>query len=396
MVSCKDSLGTDCSDIEPPPGQCAVGIDINTLRFKYTDSSCEDDANSQEPQDGFVCKDSNGGPPDNTAVLITCADEPSMNATVLGFERVTMPGDEITVPSVAGVTGPLPESITCVVTSTDGVTEYQKVTINTSGDVDLYLKDKFGSLQLQSCDDNDCTETVTYIYTFFNVGETPMTITKAERERDGMTLDFLADVDPKDLLVGGSTFVTEMERIDVCVDSISITTMIAEADPPDGVPCKATDTYELVTESECRVSAEIFCSAGEGIECGSLVPPSDGVTNCIVSAVYTFLVENAGATTITINSATVSINGGDSMSILPPVDKRELAPNEILTGNEFIDLDTCATFERVTVFEVIANGDNENECEDTDTYVYQPLRRRRALRQNVTPSAKVVEPIKSL
>jgi hypothetical protein len=145
-------------------------------------------------------------------VLITCADGPSVDATVLAFKRVQMPGNGITVPSVSGDTGPLQEAMTCVVTRADGVAEYQRVTINTSSDVDCFLKDKkFGSLQLQSCDDNACTKTETYTYTFASIGGTPMTITKANRERDGQTLDFLSDVAPKNVGVGESTFVTEME-----------------------------------------------------------------------------------------------------------------------------------------------------------------------------------------
>jgi hypothetical protein len=47
-------------------------------------------------------------------------------------------------------------------TTTDGSTKYQQVIINASGDVNLSLQDKLGSLQLQSCNTNDCTKTVTY------------------------------------------------------------------------------------------------------------------------------------------------------------------------------------------------------------------------------------------
>jgi hypothetical protein len=32
-VVCVDAAGTKCSEIEPPPGQCAVGTEINTVRF---------------------------------------------------------------------------------------------------------------------------------------------------------------------------------------------------------------------------------------------------------------------------------------------------------------------------------------------------------------------------
>ena len=60
-------------------------------------------------------------------------------------------GDDITIDSP-------PDVLTCEVTSTDGSTTYQVVTINTSGEADFYLKDKFGAMQVEACDDSDCLE----------------------------------------------------------------------------------------------------------------------------------------------------------------------------------------------------------------------------------------------
>jgi hypothetical protein len=189
---------------------------------------------------------------------------------VLAIARIAMPGDEISVP---GGTGPLPQAITCVVSSTDGVTEYQKVTVNTSGNVDLFLKDTFGSLQLQSCDANDCLRPVEYTYTIANIGGTPMTITKVNRVRDGQSIDLLLSAGQlinQSLAVGESTFVTEGEVIDVCVDSTSTTTVTAEANPPAAGPCLGTDTYNLITRSlpcgDLYVSIFTLCFQ-DGINC---------------------------------------------------------------------------------------------------------------------------------
>jgi hypothetical protein len=255
------------------------------------------------------------------------------------------------------------------VTSTDGNTKYQEVSINTSGDVDLYLKDKFGSLQLQSCDDNDCNKAVTYAYNFKNIGDTPMTITRADRVRDGETLDFLSSVDPKELGVGDSTFVTEKEQIDVCVDSKSTTTMNAEADPPAGTPCFDSFTYNLITKAECKVKAEIFCSSGESIDCGDLLRPTN-TEDCIVDVFYSFKVSNIGTNNMTITMADIIANNNEPVSILPPVDKRELAPGVSITGTQSSTIDVCATEKQVTTLEVDANGETGRWCYDEDVYEY--------------------------
>jgi hypothetical protein len=369
-VACAEAAGTECNEIEPPSGQCAVGNEINTVRFKYTESSCErgeGDLNSQNDEDGFTCDDFNGGPPADEEVLITVSEG---NTTVFAIMTVTV-GDDIVVPSGTDATGPLPESITCVVTSTDGLTTYQEVTINTSGKVDLYLKDKFGSLKLESCDDNDCLVTVNYLYTLENIGTTPMTIAIVDRERDGEVEDLLALVPDAMLGVGDKTTVTETEQVDICVNNKSTTKMEVEADSPAGFPCFAEAEYSLVTEGGCRVDAEISCIAGEGIECDKLVPPTNP-EDCVVPASYSYTVRNIGTTNMTITSANVTINDNDPVNILDAFDTEELAPGDGVIIGQQMTIDFCSTEETTVTFDIKANAVNGTECNDTDVYVLAP------------------------
>ena len=267
------------------------------------------------------CAKTNGGPPTGQPVLISCSNGDAL----LGLSRVMMPGDEMTVPSGMDVTGPLPTSITCIVISTDGITEYQEVTVETSGDTDWFLKDKFGSLQLESCDENECLVTVNYFYTLENVGTTPMTITVVDRERDGDVKDLLESVPDKQLGVGNKTTVTETEQVDVCVDKESVTMVEIGAKPPTGPACFAKVEYILIAKAECRIEAEIFCIASKGIDCDKLVPATNP-EDCFVPANYRYLMRNIGTTNIIVTSASLTINDSDAVNVLGFSNTTELTP----------------------------------------------------------------------
>lgn len=225
----------------PPPGICSDGTSVDTVKFTYIGLDCiEGNSNSQEEE--FSCEDSNGGPPEGEEVLITCFD----GNVVLASETVSL-GGTITVPTI-GSTGSLSSTLMCAIASIDGSTFYQTVTLDTSGTVDLYLGNEFGSLQLQACDDQDCIEEVTYFYLLENVGSTPMTITVLDRTRDGVTESFLDRLPTTELDIDESTVVTEMDTIDVCVKQLINITVNAEAEPPAGTPCFDSDMYSLQTD----------------------------------------------------------------------------------------------------------------------------------------------------
>lgn len=140
--------------ITPPVNQCATGELHKTVSFVYKYSTCAQEDNEQG--DASSCEDAE-----------TCAITPESTVDInCGnlFSRTVMEGNEVTISAPDGAI--LPKDNTCMI-GASGVDVCQTVTINTSGNVDLQLKDRFGSLELVSCDDNDCFTDVTYTCTIF-------------------------------------------------------------------------------------------------------------------------------------------------------------------------------------------------------------------------------------
>jgi hypothetical protein len=168
-----------------------------------------------------------------------------LDGTTILTDITVNPSDTFVVEGAGG--GPLPDILICEARSTSDGSVLQTMTINTSGEKNLQLTDCFGSIQLLSCDDNDCLEKVTYTYTFANVGPGPMNLTVAERERGGDVLDFMPQIPDTVLQPGETTTTTGMEVINICEPATYKTTASAEADPPTGLPCFDTDMYEFTT-----------------------------------------------------------------------------------------------------------------------------------------------------
>ena len=147
--------------------------------------------------------------------------------------------------SIAVRGSPLPISITCHVES-NGAT-VQRFTFDTSGQVDLFLKDSFCSLELDSCNENDCTQRIVYTYDFSNIGQTDMDITVVERTRNGEEEDLLELVPDRELSPGDVTTVIEPELIDLCRAATFEISVRTEAEPPAGSSCFADDEYSFST-----------------------------------------------------------------------------------------------------------------------------------------------------
>ena len=83
------------------------------------------------------------------------------------------------------------------------------------------------------------------MYTLDNIGGVSMDITELERTRGDSTVDLINEVNPKFLLVGESTKVTETEVVDFCLPNTFTTTVTAKADPPEGGTCEITEIYDF-------------------------------------------------------------------------------------------------------------------------------------------------------
>ena len=99
----------------------------------------------------------------------------------------------------------------------------------------------------------NCDVELTYMYNLVNVGDVSMDVTQLERTRGDQTNDLIDQVNPKSIPVGQSAKVTETEVVDFCDGGTFKTTVVAKADPPEGVSCEATDVYEFSAALPCKV-----------------------------------------------------------------------------------------------------------------------------------------------
>lgn len=123
-----------------------------------------------------------------------------------------MAGDFVVMRSGEG----LPEEISCAFFSQGGDL-LQSIIINTSGQEDLYLKDKFGSLSLEACNSQQCLADVTYTYKVENSGSTSMTVSKFDRFRNGDQANLLPDRIPFELGPGDFATASEIQIVDLCI-----------------------------------------------------------------------------------------------------------------------------------------------------------------------------------
>jgi len=156
-IVCVTTDGTPCDEIGPPLNVCAYGPDIDYVTFGYSPAECDPSANDQG--DETFCEDCE--PLADGPVSIFCKN--NADGSDLVVEPSTIPvGGTFTVSSPSGA---LPEKIDCIYRDGDG-TKIQQVIVDTSGDVNLNLKDTFGSFTLLSCapdgDETSCLETLCY------------------------------------------------------------------------------------------------------------------------------------------------------------------------------------------------------------------------------------------
>jgi hypothetical protein len=266
VIDCVADDGTACEDLSPPSGQCSID-EITTLRFRVGAGTCDESRTTQD--DNFVCEESGGALPVEGLVRVSCSDE--SDGSVIVTKDVLIGGFIDVENMIAGEL--LPEVLVCTVSVING-NEFQSLTINTSGNVDLFLKDRYGALELEACEVNDqtqdCITQVIYSYILSNTGEIDMDITLLERTRNNITSNLLGSIPDPELSPGDTTTVIEFEQLDLCVDGAYVTRVRVEADPPDGFPCFDEDTFEFIIDNQCRVDADISCTSEDGVDCMDL------------------------------------------------------------------------------------------------------------------------------
>lgn len=210
---------------------------MKSLQVTYVGGACDTTINTQ---DDDTCEDFNGGPPVEEGVSrIFCDDTEGENL----HDAYVYVGDEFSIEAPNG--GDLPSVIQCIVFETQGSTILQTVTFFTNNDVDLYLKDRFGSLRLEACDNYDCTVDITYFYEITNIGDSQLSIVGLEVTHNGNPHVLLDDVEDKELPPGEFTIAREKSVLDVCVDKTINTIGVVEGKAPDGYLVDDMDMYKI-------------------------------------------------------------------------------------------------------------------------------------------------------
>eukprot|EP00977_Amphora_coffeiformis_P030378 scaffold46582_cov214-Amphora_coffeaeformis.AAC.2 len=216
----EDGTLIPCRDAPIVDGVCSTGTDIEVVSFTYLPAPCTESDNNQGPE--ASCTDFVSPIPDGT-VTVSCVDVSAM----VGLETtpsIVSPGDEFVV-STTTTDVTLPDKISCTIG--EGTTVYQTNVIDVSGEVRLELKDTFGTLQLQSCDDDDCVEEVIITYTVTNIGPVDMNVTSVLGQvinNDTVSNDEIVElvefVNPNPVPVGQIATTKYRTKIDFCVGQV--------------------------------------------------------------------------------------------------------------------------------------------------------------------------------
>ena len=226
-LDCRTSDDRACDSIGPrQSSQCAVGSNIEAIAFSIQDSTCV------------------GERPESTCLSLT--GNVTVNCGNMNVSPSTLsPGEIFTVTRPGG--GSLPDEIMCTISDTIGGNSIQNNTIDTSGDTPLKLGDRFGALELKSCDDLTCIEVLLYETSLRNIATGPLLVTLVEIYLEGNILDLASQVESNPLSPGQSTSVTFQNKVDVCTVVEHYVEVNAEAELLSGATCEESDAYAFST-----------------------------------------------------------------------------------------------------------------------------------------------------
>jgi hypothetical protein len=210
-------------------------------------------------------------------VVIDCRDVTSGNGLIVTPSIVPL-GETFSVTVPGG--GSLPDKIEC--TLMDALGQPLQISIvDTSGNVELMLKDKFGSMQLESCGDISCLEEFSYTITLSNVGSNDMNVTVVDFTFGNETESFLSEVVVNPLTPGQSISIEAVRVADVCVKTEYIGEVNVEANPPSDKMCQAESMYQFEISPKCAVDASLTCETiVNRTSCADLLGEQEPQCNC--------------------------------------------------------------------------------------------------------------------
>ncbi len=291
--------GQVCEEIRPPSNLvCSEQGQMTTVTFAYNGQPCNPKGNHQA--NATVCIDYY---PPVTATTETLVDVYCVDYATNSHMTVTpSPLNDNTFTVTKPDNSFLPDKLRCMVTS--GGRVHQDNIIDTSGKVDLELRDQFGSLTLVSCQDTTCLETMNFNITMDNIGDSPMNLNEFTYTFNGQTGNLLPNVFPNYLPPGNSTWIVKQEQINVCRPTSEQyrVEVDVQASPPNGEYCIDKDVYVVevgptierprrtpsptfrptaaptplpTPPPVCKVDVEIVCTTTNEKVCEEIRPPSN-------------------------------------------------------------------------------------------------------------------------
>jgi len=198
--------------------------------------------------------------------MISCSDGSSGRLMV--EPAFVSPGEMFTVTTPNDES--LPDQLQCFISNPFGQVS-QILVIDSSGEESLGLFDRFGSMEVVSCDEVSCSEILQYNYTLSNVGSADMDVTVIDWTYNGITNSLLSAL-PSTLLAPNETVVLQDTRvINVCLAGSYSIEIQVEAEPPNGQMCQAENVYQFSLEPDCIVDLGLTCTVdNDGSDCTDL------------------------------------------------------------------------------------------------------------------------------
>jgi hypothetical protein len=176
-------------------------------------------------------------------------------------------GETLTVSNPTG--GPLPVGLSCTIADAENTNQRRQVVeIDTSGLVELDLKDRYGALQVEACDESTCLESVTFAVEVTNASPNATDVTELNLRFDGVTSDMLQGATPSLLPRGSATFTDERE-VDVCTSAtqgavVTGSGLVSDLpDDVDGGACLAAVTLDIELEPRCFLGTTLTCEGAD-------------------------------------------------------------------------------------------------------------------------------------
>jgi hypothetical protein len=211
---------------------------------------CNQNSNKQQQgnnNEAAVCEDCEPLTSTTDPVTVQCVAD--SDGTALLVEPLTaLPGATFTVSNPSsgdgGSGGLLPDKINCNIVDGTG-TKIQSNLIDTSGNVQLDLKDCFGMMRLEACDQKSCVETLCYLVDNENTGTVDMAITQVDFTFNGETFNPLSCVEINPLVPNDSASLEPKLDVDICGTEEFCAEVDVEADPPNGNTCRYSEEYKF-------------------------------------------------------------------------------------------------------------------------------------------------------